>query len=154
MVENTGSPKTLAKNTIYLYIRMLLVMAVSLYTSRVVLATLGFEDFGIYNVVASIVVSLNFLQSALRNATFRYSAYEIGRGDNGRLSKVFSMAFNTHIILAVILLIILEIAGLWYLNTHAVIPDARIYATNVVFQFSLILTCISIIVTTQHPCHE
>lgn len=145
--SNTNKTKQVAKNTFFLYIRMIVVMLVTLYTSRVVLQALGFSDYGIYNVVASIVVFLNFLQAALRNATFRYTTYEIGRGDNGRLNQVYSMAINSHLLLGVIVVILLELVGVWFLNTHLNIPKDRMYAANWVFQFSLITVFISIVRT-------
>lgn len=147
--SQSSSEKTrqLAKNTIFLYIRMIVVLLVSLYTSRVVLNTLGFNDFGIYNVVAGIVVFLNFLQSALRNATFRYTTYEIGVGESNRISKIFSMSINAHVILSIAIFFFLELIGVWFLNNHLNIPKERIFAANWVFQLSLVVVCISIIRT-------
>ena len=95
-----------AKNTLYLFLRMILVMGVSLFTSRVVLKTLVFEDFGIYNVVGSVVVFFSFLQAALRNATYRYLAFELGTGDRKKLTIVYSMAINSHLLLALLLLLL------------------------------------------------
>lgn len=137
--------RRIAKNTGFLYIRMFLVMAVSLYTSRVVLKTLGFEDFGIYNVVGSVVVFMSFLQAALRNATFRYITYDLGRGDNAQLRRTFSMAVNSHLLLSLVLLAVMEVGGLWFLNEKLNIAPNRLAAANWVYQFSLLTFCISII---------
>ena len=139
--------KVVAKNTGYLYLRMILVMGVSLFTSRVILRTLGFEDFGIYNVIGSVVVFLSFFQAALRNATFRYLTYNLGEGNTERLKRVYSMAINTHLLLAIILLFVMEIGGIWFLNNKLNIAEDRMQAANWVYQFSLIQFCVSIIRT-------
>ena len=144
MADNS---KLLFKNTIYLYLRMIMVLLVTLYTSRVILHVLGFDDFGIYNVVGSVVVFLSFLQSALHNATYRYLAYEIGTGDTLQLNRVYTMAINCHIILAVILIAIMEVAGVWYINNHLNVPPDRLNAANWVFQFSLLTFALNIIKT-------
>ena len=139
--------KQVAKNTIYLYIRMILVMAVSLYTSRVVLQVLGIEDFGIYNVVGSVVVFLSFLQAALRNATFRYFTYDLGAGNTDSLGKTYSMAINTHMLMALVLFLLMEIGGIWFINCKMNVVPERLYAANWAFQFSLLTFCISVIRT-------
>lgn len=144
-----GDSKThrVAKNTAYMFVRMVLVLIVGLYTSRVVLRILGFEDFGIYNVVGSIVVFLNFLKMALNNATYRYITYEIGIGNSDRLSKVYTMAIKCHCILALIMLILMEVGGLYFLNNKLNIPAGRLFAANVLFQFCLFQFAIDIINT-------
>ena len=136
-----------AKNTLYLFIRMVLVLIVGLYTSRIVLKVLGVEDYGIYNVVGSVVVFLNFLKMALTNATYRYLAIEIGKKSGPRLHEVYSMSINVHIILAVVVWIILECVGVWFLNAKLNIPSERMVAANWLFQFSLLSFCISIVQT-------
>lgn len=136
-----------AKNTLYLFLRMILVMGVSLFTSRVVLKTLGFEDFGIYNVVGSVVVFFSFLQAALRNATYRYLAFELGTGDRKKLTIVYSMAINSHLLLALFLFLLLEIGGIWFLNYKLNIPESRLNAANWAYHFSLLTFCLGIIRT-------
>ena len=145
MLEN--SSQRVARNTLFLFLRMILVMGVSLFTSRIVLQTLGVEDFGIYNVVGSVVVFFSFLQAALKNATYRYLAYELGAGNNTNLCKVYTMAINSHIILAVILLILLEGGGVWFLNAKLNIPPSRMVAANWTYQFSLISFCMGVVRT-------
>lgn len=147
MADQINKIQRVAINTAYLYLRMILVMLVTLYTSRVVLQALGFNDYGIYNVVASIVIFLNFLQTALRNATFRYTTFEIGRDDNKRLNQVFAMAVNTHFLMGILVVVLLELVGVWFLNSHLNIPPDRLSAANWVFQFSLITVFVSIIRT-------
>lgn len=115
METNQNNSKRIAKNTLYLFFRMFLVLAVGLYTSRVVLNTLGVGDYGLYNVVGSVVVLFGFLQQALNNATYRYLAYGIGQGNQEVLRNTFSMAINAHLILVVIILLLSETFGLWFL---------------------------------------
>jgi len=130
-----------------MFLRMILVMGVSLFTSRVILKTLGVEDFGIYNVVGSVVVFFSFLQAALKNATYRYLAFELGTGNIEKLRIVYSMAIHSHIVLAIFLLILLEIGGVWFLNSKLNIPESRLYAANWAFQFSLLAFCIGVVRT-------
>ena len=120
-------------------------MMVSLYTSRVVLATLGVEDFGIYNVVGGIVVMFSFLNTAMSVATQRFLAYEIGRGDALQLNKVFSSSILIHIIIAVAILLVAESVGLWFLNTQLSISVDRMEAANWVYQFSVFAFVINVI---------
>src|SRR5665648_222039 len=94
-MSNSANNKRIAKNTILLYFRMLLTMGVSLYTSRIVLNTLGVEDFGIYNVVGGVVIMFSFLNSSMSSATQRFLSFELGKGDYEQLKKVFSMSVNT-----------------------------------------------------------
>lgn len=149
MADNS-SARMLAKNTIFLYIRMVFVLIGTLYMSRIVLKVLGFEDYGIYNLVGSVVVFFTFLRSALTNATYRYLAFSLGEGKMGDLKRIYSMAINCHVILAMSLFVIMEIIGVWFMNTHLDIPKERMTAANWVFQFSLLTFCLSIIQTPFH----
>ncbi len=142
VVANTNR---IAKNTGYLYLRMILVTVVSLYTSRIVLQTLGFEDFGIYNVVASIVVFFSFINHALKNACTRYLSCDIGANDHESLKRTYSMAINLHLILAFGAFVLLEIIGTIIINGYLDIDPERLVAANWVFQFSLITFCLSTI---------
>ena len=137
--------RRLAKNTLYLYIRMLLVMAVSLYTSRIVLSALGITDYGIYNVVGSVVIIFDFLKRALGNATHRYVAFYLGKNDIERLRVVFSTCVILHFVIAALLVLFAETIGLWLLYNKLVIPEDRMVAAFWVFQFSVIATALSII---------
>lgn len=140
----------IAINSMYLFARMIVVMGVTLYTSRIVINTLGFEDYGIFNVVGSIIIFFGFLRTALTNATFRFITFELGTGNIQGLRKVYSMAINSHICLAAILFFILEIIGLWFINYKLNIATDRLQAANWVFQFSLISFFISIVQTPFH----
>lgn len=149
MADNS-SARMLAKNTLFLYIRMIFVLIGTLYMSRIVLKILGFEDYGIYNLVGSVVVFFTFLRSALTNATYRYLAFSLGESMIGDLKRIYSMAINCHVILAMSLFVIMEIIGVWFMNTHLDIPKERMTAANWVFQFSLLTFCLSIIQTPFH----
>ena len=124
---------------------MLLTMAVTLYTSRIVLNTLGVEDYGIYNVVGGFVAMFGFLNSAMATATQRFLSFEIGRNDFVQTGNVFSMSINIHFIIAFIILLLAETIGLWFLNTQLTIPPQRMEAAQWVYQFSILTMMVGII---------
>ncbi|AFL69147.1 oligosaccharide flippase family protein [Sulfurospirillum barnesii] len=146
----TQNYKRIARNTMFLYFRMIIIMAVSLYTTRIVLITLGVTDFGIYNVVASFVVMLAFLNSALTSATQRFITFELGKLGAQELQKVFSISMIIHIGLALVVFILAEIIGLWFLNNKLNIPVDRIEAAFWVFQFAVLSTMVNIIKVPYH----
>lgn len=133
-----SSNKRIAKNTLYMYFRMAILMLVSLYTSRVVLANLGIDDYGIYNVVGALIVSFTFIKGPLSSATQRFLNYEMGVKTNGRPNLVFNVSLYVYIAIAVLIVIILEIGGQWFLNHEMNIPAGRISATQFTFQICLI----------------
>lgn len=135
--ESLKNSKRIAKNTMLLYFRMLLTMLVSLYSVRVVLDTLGIVDYGIYNVVGGIVIAFSFFSSTMASASQRFFAFEIGRGDFVQLKKTFSMMLIIYCLIAVIIVLLAETLGLWFLNYKMVIPSNRMNAVNWVFQFSI-----------------
>lgn len=156
-MSNSANTKRIAKNTGLLYIRTLLTMFVSLYTSRVVLNTLGVEDFGIYNVVGGIVVMFSFLNSAMSSATQRYFSFELGQGNTDQLKKLFSITVNIHFLIAIVITLLAETIGLWFLNTKLNIPADKMYEANWVFQFSIatfFLTVISVPYNAAIISHE
>ena len=106
--------KRIAKNTLFLYIRMFLIMGVTLYTSRVILDKLGVEDYGLCNVVGGVVGMLSFLTGTLSTGTTRFITYELGAGTQKKLRETFSTAFYAHLGLAVIMIVLLETIGLWF----------------------------------------
>lgn len=124
---------------------MLLTMAVSLYTSRIVLNTLGIEDFGIYNVVGGFVAMFGFLNSSMASATQRFLSFEIGRKDSEQIRNVFSMSINIHFIIALVVLLFAETIGLWFLNIKLTIPPERMEAAQWVYQFSILTMIVGII---------
>ena len=133
--ENT---KRIAKNTLMLYVRMLFSMLVSLYTSRVVLNTLGVEDYGIYNVVGGFVAMFSLVSNSLSASVSRFLTFELGRGDMKRLKETFSTSLLIHLVLAGIVFVLAETLGIWFLNTQMTIPSERLYAANWVFQASIL----------------
>lgn len=137
--------KKIAKNTLFLYFRMFITMGVALYTSRVVLNVLGVSDFGIYNVVGGIVVMLAFLNGALSNSTQRFLSYEIGVGNKEKINEVFNISMGIHLALAILILIISETIGLWFINHKLNFPAERTFAVNCVYQFSIITTVTNIL---------
>lgn len=148
MSDNQSNNKRIAKNTMFLYIRMLLVMAITLYTSRVILKYLGVEDFGIYNVVGSIVIMFSFINGTLSSATSRFITVELGKGDSNSVSKIFNITMLCHVIIALFVVFLGETVGLWYFYNKMVIPEARIEAAFWVYQLSIAATVLSI---TQVP---
>ena len=137
-MEKSEKTKRIAENTLFLYLRMLFSMLVSLYTSRVVLNTLGIEDYGIYNAVGGFVAMFSLISSSLSVSTSRYLTFELGKRDERHLCEVFSTSMFIHGVLAVTVLFLSETAGLWFLNTCMVIPTGRLEAANWVFQASVI----------------
>ncbi len=134
----------MAKNAGMLYFRMLLTMVVSLYTSRVILQTLGVEDFGIYNVVAGFVTMLGFLNSAMSSATQRFLAFELGKLDGKDVRGIFSMSLNIHALIALLVFVLGETIGLWFVKTQLTIPIDRIVAAQWVYHLALISFIINI----------
>ena len=137
--------KIVAKNTVFLYIRMLVTMIISLYTSRVILKILGVDDYGIYQAVGGIVGLLSFLNIALSSGTSRFLTYELGTGNIEKLKATFSTTLSVHLLLALLIVILAETGGLWYFNNKMVIPTNRFAAATWVFHLSIITAIISII---------
>ena len=145
MPSSAENNKRIAKNTLLLYFRMLLMMAVSIYTSRVVLDKLGITDYGIYNVVGGIVGMLGFLSGAMGNAVQRFLSFEIGRGDKERVNHIFNVSLFAHVGIAAIVFVVMEVLGVWYLNAHMNIPGERLNAANWVLQCSIFTTLFTIV---------
>lgn len=137
----------IAKNTMFLYVRMFFVLIVTLYTSRVVLKTLGVVDFGVNNVVAGFVTMFSFLNSSLTGAIQRYYNFERSKNGEAGVQRVYQSSIIIQVAMALMLLMVLELFGLWYVNNVMVIPAERMFAANVLFQvsiLSLVLLIISI----------
>lgn len=144
--------KRIAKNTIMLYLRQFLVMGVGLYTSRVVLESLGISDYGIYTLVGGFVSMLAYLNSVFVSATQRFISFELGTGDKERLKDIFSTSLTIHYALALIILIVAETFGVWFINNHLNIDPNRLYAAHWVFQCSLVSLMITIISVPYNSC--
>jgi Na+-driven multidrug efflux pump len=144
-MNNNSNNKRIAKNSVVLYIRMFITMIVSLYTSRVILSTLGVVDYGIYNVVGGIVSMMSILNGALSSATQRFVSYEIGRNNQKQVQNVFSHSVLTYVLIAIAILILAETVGLWFLNTKLNIPESRMIAARWVYQFSILTFVVSVV---------
>ena len=147
-IETQANKKRIAKNTLLLYVRMILVMGVSLFTQRVVLDKLGATDYGIYGSVAGVVAMLGFLNGTLSTGTSRFLTYELGRGNFERLRSTFSTAFYSHLILAILVATVLLTGGIWFVENKLIIPDERMAAAVWVLIISVFTTIVSI---TQVP---
>ena len=121
MLDSSNSNKRIAKNTLLLYVRMLFLMLVSLYTSRVILNALGVEDYGIYNVVGGVVAMFSMISASLNSAISRFITYELGTGNLNRLKTVFSSSVTIQIGLVVLFLLIAETVGVWFVNYKMII---------------------------------
>lgn len=144
MSNNSANNKRIAKNTLMLYFRMFITTIVGLYTSRVVLQTLGVTDYGIYNVVGGIISMATFLNSAMVAASQRFLSFELGKGDFERLKLVFCTTINIHASICLIAFVFAETVGLWFVNVELVIPDDRMIAANWVFQASILTFMINV----------
>ncbi|MGJ1410682.1 oligosaccharide flippase family protein [Sphingobacterium thalpophilum] len=140
-----SNKSTIAKNSLFLYVRMFLLMGVTLYTSRVVLQQLGVSDYGVYILLGGVVSALGFFNAAMSTATQRYLAFDIGLGDHEKLRKTFSTTLLIHIFIASLIVLVAETAGVWYVNNKMIFPMDRIYAVNFVFQLSIATFVLNII---------
>ena len=145
MAKISQDNKRIAKNTIVLYIRMIVMMVVSFYTTRVILNALGVDDYGINNVVGSLVSMFSLISSSLSGSTSRFITFELGAGNKEKLRKTFITSVNINIILAIIVTIAIETIGVWFLNNKMVIPPDRLYAANWVLQCSVITFAIGLL---------
>ena len=147
MANNTTTAKRLAKNTAFMYARMGLLMLISLYTSRVILQKLGIDDYGTYNLVGSIVSMFAALRGFFASSTQRFINFEMGRGNNDRLTLIFNMSIVINLLLSIVFIIAVEGVGYWFLNYKMVIDPTRLFAAKVVFQLSVISAIVSMFTT-------
>ena len=145
MSDTSTNNKRIAKNTLMLYIRMLFTMAVSLFTSRVILNTLGVEDYGIQNVVGGVITMFTFINGGMVSSTQRYLNFEIVKGNAERLKSVFNTALQIHALIALVIIILGETIGLWFLMEKLVIPEERMTAAMWVYQCSIIACAVNIL---------
>lgn len=145
---STNNNKTIAQNTLFLYFRMMFTMLVSLYTSRVILQILGVDDFGIYQTVGGVVTLLSFVNGALATGSSRFLTYELGTRDEKKLKQTFSSVLTVHILLALIIVLVAETAGLWFVYNKLVIEPERMEAAIIAYHLSILTAIITI---TQVP---
>ena len=137
MSGNSSSNKRIAKNTLFLYIRMGLVLVVSLFSTRVVLQALGVEDYGVYNVVSGFVTMFAFLNTSMSNGVQRFYNFSLGRKNEYSITEVYNTSLQIQFILTVVLVVLLETVGMWYMYYKMVIPVARFNTALWIFQFSV-----------------
>ena len=138
MTSNSLKNQRIAKNSIFLSLRMVLVLCLTFYTTRIVLQILGVEDYGVYNVVCGFVSMFAFLNTSMSNGIQRFFNFEYGRNGEEGANKVFCTAVIIQFILAVFVILLTESFGLWYIHNKMVIPDGRVFAAEWIFQFALI----------------
>lgn len=139
--------KRIAKNTLYMYFRMGITMLVQLYTSRVVLENLGIENYGIYNIVGAFIVAFTFISGPLGTATQRFINFELGKKENNRVNLVFNISLYAYAVLALILFLIIEFAGEWFLYNKMQLPEGRLDAAQWAFQLSVVALMFSLVKT-------
>lgn len=130
--------RRIAKNTLYLYLRMIISMVVSLYTSRVIIQVLGIDDFGIYNIVAGVIVLFSFVSTSLKNSTQRFLSYQLGKEDVDELNRVMSMSLQCHLIYAAFFVVLALTIGLWFVSCKLNIPADRTQAAIIVYLVSVV----------------
>ena len=147
MSDISANNKRIAKNTMFLYVRMLFMTVIGLYTSRIILDKLGEVDYGIYNVVGGFVTMFTVVSGTMTTATQRYLSFEIGKKEKGDVRSIFSSMVWIHFMFAIIVLILGETIGIWFINTHMNFPPDRYEAANWVYQYSLLAFLINICIT-------
>ena len=140
-----GVNQTIAKNTFALYIRMLFLMVVNLYTSRVILDALGVQDYGVYNAVAGFIAMFSMISASLSSAISRFIAFVLGQGDVRKLHKVFCTSLTIQVSIALIVVALVEMFGVWFLYAKMTVPDGREVAANWVLQLSLVTFVINLL---------
>ena len=143
--QTSDNNKRIAKNTLFLYLRMFVMMLTALFTSRIVLDVLGAADYGLNNIIGGVVVLFSFLNSALLSATQRFLNFHLGRQDYKQTNVVFCMSMNTYLLLSIVVVVLGETIGLWFVNTNLNIPSERMYAAQWVYQFTLIQFVINLL---------
>lgn len=150
--NTVSNNKRIAKNTLLLYFRMFITMAIGLYTSRIMLQTLGISDYGIYNVVGGIITMLSFLNAGMVASSQRFISYELGRNDIQRLKTVFCTSVSIHLFIALIAFVLAETLGLWFINTQLNIDADRMIAANWVYQCSILTFMVNVISVPYNSC--
>ena len=143
--QNASKFKRIASNSLLLFVRMLAITVINLYAIRLLLKALGQEDFGTFNAVAGVIMASTFITTTLAISIQRFYSYALGEGKNDQLSEIFSASINIIVVLSLLLFLLFETAGLWFVNTQMSIPPERIVAANWVFQFSLGTLCLGLL---------
>lgn len=151
-MSQSANNKRIAKNTLLLYIRTFFVMAISLYTSRVLLEALGVENYGIYQVVGGMVAMFSVISSSLTSAISRFITFEIGTGNMERLRKIFSTSVSIQLLLGILIFVLVEAIGMWFMETRMQIPDGRMSAARWVLHCSSLTFCINLLSVPYNAC--
>lgn len=149
-MNNSKNNKRIAKNTLFLFFRMFFTVLISLFITRIVLEELGIIDFGIYGVVGGIVLMMEFLKSSMSSSIQRFLSFELANKNYNRFSEIFSMSINIHLIIIIVIFVLAETIGVWFLNQKLLIPIDRIYAANLVYQFSVLTFIIGLLNVSYH----
>lgn len=149
-IDIASNNRRIAKNTLLLYFRTLIVMLISLYTSRIILSALGETDYGIYNVVGGVVAMFSVISGSLSSSISRFITYEMGQNNSEKLKTVFASAMFIQVILSLIIVVLAETVGLWFLNTQMNIPDNRMEAANWVFHISIFTFVVNLLYLPYH----
>lgn len=147
MSSISSNNKRLAKNTIYLYVRSILTLLVTLYTSRVVLDQLGVTDYGIYNVVASVSTFMTIISGTLSQAMCRFMSFEIATSETEKLKQLYSTCLIIVMIASIVCIVLLETIGIWFVNNKLVIPEERILAANIAYQCAIVIFLVNFFIT-------
>ena len=145
MESEQDNNKRIAKNTLFLYLRMIVVMLITLYTSRILLEVLGVEDFGVYNAIGGFIAMFAIISSSLSSAIGRFITFELGRDDYKRVKVVFVTAFYIQLIFALIILVVSETIGMWFLEEKMTIPESRMSAAYWVYQLAVVAFVLNIL---------
>ena len=140
-----SSNKRIAVNTLLLYLRMFITLGIGLYTSRIVLKVLGFEDYGLNNVVGGIIAMFAFINNAMINSTSRFLTYAIGEKNDRSVNDVFCASIYIHFLIAILLIILGETIGLWFLDNKIVIPEGRSFAARWLYQLSILSAVVQVV---------
>lgn len=138
MQSDNNDNRRIAKNTMFMYLRMFITLCVNLFTSRVVLNALGVEDYGLYNVIGGIIAMFGFINGAMINTTSRFITFYLGKNDMKKLTEIFNMSFLIHFFIALIIVLFGETLGLWFLHNKMTIPESRMFASEWLFHLSII----------------
>ena len=149
-MESPSGSKTIAKNTIFLYLRMMIIMVVTLYTSRVILQVLGIDDYGLYQTVGGVVGFLAFISNALAGATSRFITFALGKGDIIELKNTFAVTLTSHLLIGLLIVMLAETIGVWYVYEKMVIPEGRFGVAFFVYQLSIVTAFITIMQVPYH----
>ena len=157
MSQTLDNNKRIAKNTLILYVRMLFTVGISFYSTRLILANLGVENYGIYNVIGGFVSMFYMVTSTMTQAVSRFLTFDLGRGDIAKLQKTFSTSVNILLLMSLVVVLLAETVGLWFINDKLNIADERMMAANWIYQFSIfsfVLEMISVPYSASVISHE